>query len=71
MQKRSTPCDIHTTEVWPQSHTRWVRLKYAAMNLKKLAKWSWENSIFSKYIVLFNAYIANPPVFAWQKPGVL
>ena len=40
--------------------TRWVRLKYAAMNLKKLAKWSWENSIFSKYIVLFNAYIANP-----------
>ena len=51
--------------------TRWVRLKYAAMNLKKLAKWSWENSIFSKYIVLFNAYIANPPVFAWQKPGVL
>ena len=51
--------------------TRWVRLKYAAMNLKKLAKWSWENSIFAKYIVLFNAYIANPPVFAWQKPGVL
>lgn len=26
--------------------TRWVRLKYAAMNLKKLEKWSWENSIF-------------------------
>lgn len=51
--------------------TRWVRLKYAAMNLKKLAKWSWENSIFAKYIVLFNPYIAKPPVFAWQKPGVL
>ena len=44
--------------------TRWVRLKYAAMNLKKLAKWSWENSIFSKYIVLFNPCITKPPVFA-------
>ncbi len=26
--------------------TRWVRLKYAAMNLKKPAKWSWDNSVF-------------------------
>ena len=26
--------------------TRWVRLKYAAMNLKKLANWSWNNSFF-------------------------
>ena len=23
---------------------RWVRLKFAAMNLKKLANWSWKNS---------------------------
>ena len=51
--------------------TRWVRLKYAAMNLKKLAKWSWENSIFSKYMVLFDAYIATPPVKEKKKPGVL
>ena len=33
--------------------TRWVRLKYAAMNLKKLAKWSWENSICASYLLLF------------------
>ena len=26
--------------------TRWVRLKYADMNLKKLAHWSWNNSFF-------------------------
>ena len=26
--------------------TRWVRLKFAAMNLKKLANWSWKNSFF-------------------------
>ena len=51
--------------------TRWVRLKYAAMNLKKLAKWSWENSIFSKYIVIFNAYIDTPAVFDMHKSGVL
>ena len=25
--------------------TRWVRLKFAAMNLKKLANWGWKNSI--------------------------
>ena len=29
--------------------TRWVKLKYAAMNLKKLAIWSWNNSIFSVF----------------------
>ena len=27
--------------------TRWVRLKFAAMNLKKLAQWSWRDSIFA------------------------
>ena len=33
--------------------TRWVRLKFAAMNLKKLANWSWENSIFAWFFSLF------------------
>ena len=27
--------------------TNWVRLKYAAMNLKKLANWSWKTPVFS------------------------
>lgn len=27
--------------------TSWVRLKYAAMNLKKLAEWSWNSSSFA------------------------
>ena len=31
--------------------TRWVRLKYAAMNLKKLANWCWNNAFF---INIFN-----------------
>ena len=32
--------------------TRWVRLKFAAMNLKKLANWSWKNSI-SRFIFVY------------------
>ena len=27
--------------------TNWVRLKYAAMNLKKLARWAWKRSLFA------------------------
>ena len=32
--------------------TGWVRLKYAAMNLKKLANWSWKDSYFCTRIRL-------------------
>ena len=44
--------------------TRWVRLKFAAMNLKKLAKWSWETSIFSNYFSIIRFLYAEPPAFA-------
>ena len=33
--------------------TRWVRLKFAAMNLKKLAIWSWNDSSFSFIFSMF------------------
>ena len=33
--------------------TRWVRLKYVAMNLKKLANWSWGNSFFYTIWLIF------------------
>ena len=33
--------------------TGWVKLKYAAMNLKKLANWSWKNSFFSRKLLLY------------------
>ena len=33
--------------------TRWVRLKYTAMNLKKLANWSWKNSCFAQILLVF------------------
>jgi transposase len=44
--------------------TSWVRLKYAAMNLKKLAEWSWNNSIFHLDFRLFYPRIIRTQVFA-------
>lgn len=44
--------------------TRWVRLKYAAMNLKKLANWSWNNSFFIHILNIFCIYKARIPAFA-------
>ena len=44
--------------------TNWVRLKYAAMNLKKLANWSWNNSAFSLFQRLFSTIYERTTVFA-------
>ena len=44
--------------------TRWVRLKYAAMNLKKLANWSWNNSCISQILLVFCHQYTRIPVFA-------
>ena len=41
----------------------WVRLKYVAMNLKKLAEWSWNNSFFHLIASLFSAIYAEVPDF--------
>ena len=43
--------------------SRWVRLKYAAMNLKKLAVWSWNNSCFSYFFSVFSLWNVRAPVF--------
>ena len=43
--------------------TNWVRLKYAAMNLKKLAEWSWNNSFFHSFLSLFSTIYAEVPAF--------
>ena len=51
--------------------TRWVRLKYAAMNLKKLAVWSWRNSIPFDFYLYFFLFHAGTPVFHFTKTGVL
>ena len=49
--------------------TRWVRLKYAAMNLKKLANWSWNSLLFLANITYFCPRYAKAPVLAHRKLG--
>ena len=43
--------------------TRWVKLKYAAMNLKKMAIWSWNNSVFFRIFELFTPFYSKTRVF--------
>lgn len=43
---------------------QWVRLKYAAMNLKKLATWAWNSPSFSRFWLVFTGYIQRTAVFA-------
>ena len=45
--------------------TRWVRLKYAAMNLKKLALWTWNKSVFQPFFFLFTPFYNKTAVFAY------
>ena len=41
--------------------TNWVKLKFVAMNLKKLAKWLWKERFISLFIFLFwPLYDRNP-----------
>ena len=44
--------------------SHWVRLKYAAMNLKKLAEWSWDSSCFCRFFFPFLPEYAKTPVSA-------
>ena len=44
--------------------TNWVKLKFAAMNLKKLANWSWNNSDFLRLLDLLSLYMQKTPTFA-------
>ena len=44
--------------------TNWVRLKYAAMNLKKLAMWSWNTPRFQHFLRLFFNIYTRTPAFA-------
>ena len=50
--------------------TGWVRLKYAAVNLKTLANWSWNNSFC---IIVFNIFARAElePLLSLNKTGGL
>ena len=42
----------------------WVRLKFACMNLKKLALWSWNDSLSLRLSLFFFPFFRKKPVFA-------
>lgn len=44
--------------------TRWVRLKFAAMNLKKLATWLWKETVSPFTFLFFLPIYARNPVYA-------
>ena len=46
--------------------TRWVRLKFAAMNLKKLAIWSCKTPAFPQSFSYFFYNYAKTPVLAFE-----
>ena len=43
--------------------SNWVKLKFAAMNLKKLAVWSWKNSICTFVFAYFSPNYKRTPAF--------
>ena len=43
--------------------TNWVKLKFAAMNLKRLAKWKWKNAVS----YLYNLFV---PLILTENPAV-
>ena len=42
--------------------TNWVKLKFAAMNLKKLATWKWRNLLSSFRFAVFSLIYVRDPV---------
>ena len=44
--------------------TKWVKLKFAAMNLKKLARWKWNDYTLFLFSLLFSPIHAENPVAA-------
>ena len=51
--------------------TRWVRLKYVAMNLKKLAQWSWKISILALIFVCYHPNYRKPQLSLSESWGSL
>ena len=60
-QKKNMRCVTHHRGL--ARVTSWVRLKYAAMNLKKLAVWSWKNSFLRLFFSLFPPVYTEVPAF--------
>ena len=44
--------------------SNWVKLKFAAMNLKKLARWSWQEKLAPLALILLWPLYAKNPAYA-------
>lgn len=51
--------------------TNWVRLKFAAMNLKKLARWSWHKQLFHRFCRFLAKIYEITAVFQSENGGYL
>ena len=49
--------------------TNWVKLKFAAMNLKKLAKWKWKNTYSCLYDCIFSTIMLKTRLLLDAQPG--
>jgi len=49
--------------------TNWVKLKFVAMNLKKLAKWKWKNPVSSLRTLIFRAIFFETRLRLDSQPG--
>ncbi len=49
--------------------TNWVKIKFAAMNLKKLATWKWREPLSSFLLYCLNRNYARNPVYAAAQTG--
>ena len=45
--------------------TRWVRLKYVAMNLKKLALWNWRAALPPRFFTFVFPFYAKTLAFSF------
>ena len=49
--------------------TNWVKLKFAAMNLKKLANWKWKEHFLSWFFHLFSLIVPKTRLPLAAQPG--
>ena len=49
--------------------TNWVRLKFVAINLKKLANWSWDKHLLCRVYCFFSTIHERTAVFKFENGG--
>ena len=60
--RKNTPC-VYTQYRGLAQVTNWVKLKFAAMNLKKLANWLWREKLFPFISILLCTLCTRNPAY--------